>query len=167
MQHLYIVVVLRQDGFLFKRTIKADRKKNEVRKEFTHNGHRYAVIPDESFFLKRSYITVDWRSPTAMLSWLNHARKSRGMLVYREPLTPEETLVHPIKGGMTPELLAAETISTTVIGPAMFKKLAFSTLYRNHIRKVKFGGNSTAMLMVIFGLIAVVLLVVMTQAGWL
>ena len=168
----YLVVVLRQDGFLFKRLLNTKDMKGAT--VFKHNGHRYELVPKDAFFLKK-YQKVDWRSPIALLKYARLARPKKGFLLYDEPVdfsswdydTGEEIPTKPKKGGMTPVLLEAETIRGSVIDPLMFRKLALSTLYRNHIRKVRFGGTNTLFIILAMGIAAIILLILMTQTTFL
>lgn len=168
----YLVVVLRQDGYLSKKLLKAKDLKDIT--VFEHNGHRYDLDLKEAFFLKK-YQKVDWRSPIALLKYARLASTKKGMLIYDEPKdfadwnydTGMENPVKPKMGGMTPELLKAETISGSIIDPFMFRKLALSTLYRNHIRKVRFGGTNTLFIILAMGIAAIILLILMTQTNFL
>jgi len=168
----YLVVVLRRDGYLFKRLLKkADLTDLSV---FKHNGHRYDFCPKDAFFIKK-YQKVDWRHPFALIKWLRVSSTRKGFLIYEEPGdfkswdydTGMEIPVRPMKGGMTDALLKAETIRGSVIDPMTFKKLALSNLYRNHIRKVRFGGTNTLFIILAMGIAAIILLVLLTQTNFL
>lgn len=166
----YLVVVLRQDGYLFKRLLKT--KEIKTLSVFKHNGHRYDFDTKDAFFLKK-YQKVDWRSPIALLKYFRLASTKKGFLIYEEPKDfsswdydkGEEIPVRPMKGGLTPTLLKAETIRGSVIDPSRFRTLALSPLYRDHIKKVRFGGSNTLFIILAIGVIAVILLILLTQTN--
>lgn len=186
----YLVVVVRRDGFLFKHMFKPDAKKKvfmgrhwygtrryrmvaEKRIEnFVHHEHRYHFSPDDAFFLKR-YINkrIDWRSPIASLEWLVLSRAKRGFLPYREPKgmpnwdykTAQEIPIEPLKGDLTPEMLEAETVYGSVIDPMTFKKLALSPVFRRLVNKTRFGTPNILIYILAGGIVAVVLLILITQ----
>lgn len=188
----YLVVVVRRDGFLFKRMFKPDAKKKvcvkrhhwysrrghrmvDVEKKienFVHHEHRYHFSPDDAFLLKRYIVKrIDWRSPLASLEWLIVSRAKRGMLVYREPKgmpnwdykTAQEIPIEPLKGDLTPEMLEAETVHGSIIDPMTFKKLALSPVFRRLINKTRFGTPNILVYLLAGGVIAVILLILMTQ----
>lgn len=167
----YVIMVLRKDGFLYKTTI--DRASTLKLKTFMHNDHRYLFVPTEATYL-RKYPKVDWRSPIALIHWFMKTRPHRGLLSYLEPddfkkwnfETGEEIPTEPMKGGLTPKLLEATTVRGSIIDPITFQKLALSNIYRNHIRKVRFGSTNIALLLIGLGIVFVVVLILMTQVEW-